>query len=47
MFAQGRYTLDYGLVAGIVTLAIIPIILVYVVFQRAFIQGITAGALKG
>jgi ABC-type glycerol-3-phosphate transport system permease component len=34
------------LMAAAIT-AIIPIVLVYAVFQRAFIQGVTAGAVKG
>lgn len=47
MFFFGRYTADRGMIAGGVTLGSLPIILVYVVLQRQFIQGITAGAVKG
>jgi ABC-type glycerol-3-phosphate transport system permease component len=47
MFFQGRYTQDYGLIAGGVTIATVPIILVYAVLQRQFVRGLTAGALKG
>ncbi len=47
LFFQGRYTQDYGLIAGGVTIATFPIIVVYVVLQRQFIRGLTAGAVKG
>lgn len=47
MYTQTRYTMDYGLVAGQVTLATLPIMAVYVMFQKTFIKGITAGAMKG
>jgi ABC-type glycerol-3-phosphate transport system permease component len=47
MFFQGRYTQDYGLIAGGVAIVTIPIIVVYVALQRQFVRGLTAGALKG
>jgi ABC-type glycerol-3-phosphate transport system permease component len=47
MFFSGRYTLNYGLVAAGVTLATLPLIVVYIVFQRQFMRGLTAGAIKG
>jgi ABC-type glycerol-3-phosphate transport system permease component len=47
MFFSGRYTLNYGLVAAGVTLATLPLIVVYILFQRQFMRGLTAGALKG
>lgn len=47
MFFQGRYTSDYGLIAGGVTIATVPVIIVYMLFQRQFMRGLTAGALKG
>ena len=47
MFFSGRYTTNYGLVAAGVTLATLPLIVIYVIFQRQFIRGLTAGALKG
>ncbi|MBI3962321.1 MAG: carbohydrate ABC transporter permease [Deinococcus sp.] len=43
----GRYTANYGLLAAGVTIASLPIVLVYLAFQRSFERGITAGALKG
>jgi raffinose/stachyose/melibiose transport system permease protein len=47
MFFSGRYTLNYGLVAAGVTLATLPLIAIYIIFQRQFMRGLTAGALKG
>lgn len=47
MFFSGRYTMNYGLVAAGVTLATLPLIAVYIIFQRQFIRGLTVGATKG
>jgi ABC-type glycerol-3-phosphate transport system permease component len=47
MFFFGRYTSDRGMIAAGVMLGSLPIILVYLILQRQFIEGITAGALKG
>lgn len=47
MFFFGRYTARRGMIAGGVTIGSMPIILMYLVMQRQFIRGITAGALKG
>ena len=46
MFFFGRFTMDRGMIAAGATIAMIPIILLYLVLQRRFIEGITAGALK-
>jgi ABC-type glycerol-3-phosphate transport system permease component len=46
MFFQGRYTQDISLIAAGVSIATIPVIIVYLVFQRQFIKGLTAGAIK-
>ncbi len=46
MFFQGTYTRDIGLIAASVTLATIPVIVVYLLFQRQFVRGLTAGAVK-
>ncbi|MGB9690846.1 MAG: carbohydrate ABC transporter permease [Candidatus Sumerlaeaceae bacterium] len=40
-------TLDYGLQMAGATLAVIPILLIYLVMQRHFIAGITMGSVKG
>ncbi|MEJ5312834.1 MULTISPECIES: carbohydrate ABC transporter permease [Anaerolinea] len=44
---QGRYTTDYTLTAAGATIVALPTLLFYVLFQRQFIRGVTAGAIKG
>ncbi len=46
-FFQGRYSMDVSLVAAGAVMVALPTILVYVLFQRQFIQGVTAGAVQG
>lgn len=46
MFFQGKYTQDVSLIAAGVSIATIPVIIVYLIFQRQFIKGLTAGAIK-
>jgi raffinose/stachyose/melibiose transport system permease protein len=44
---QGAYNTNYGpLTAGLV-LAIVPVLIVYVIFQEQVVAGMTAGAVKG
>ncbi|MEX2540897.1 MAG: carbohydrate ABC transporter permease [Trueperaceae bacterium] len=45
-FFQGRYSSDLPLLMAGATISFIPIVIIYVIFQRQFIKGITAGALK-
>lgn len=45
-FFQSRYTVDRGMVAAGILLTAAPIIIMYLLLQRKFIEGITAGALK-
>ncbi len=47
MYFQGEYTMNTSLVAAGVTICTLPIILLYCIFQRSFVSGITAGAVKG
>jgi ABC-type glycerol-3-phosphate transport system permease component len=46
MFFFGRFTADRGMIAAGVTIAMLPVVLLYLVLQRKVIEGITAGALK-
>jgi raffinose/stachyose/melibiose transport system permease protein len=46
MALNGKYSEDFMLLSAGVVLSIIPIVIVYVVFQRKFVSGL-AGALKG
>lgn len=47
MFFFGKYTADHSLIAAGVTICTLPIVVVYTLFQKNFISGITAGAVKG
>lgn len=38
---------QWGIVFAASTIAVIPVIIVFLIFQRHFIQGISAGAIKG
>jgi multiple sugar transport system permease protein len=44
---QAENSTDYGLIMAGATLAAVPIIIVFLVFQKYFTQGITMGAVKG
>ena len=45
-FFQGRFSTDLSLLMAGVTITFVPVVLIYVVFQRQIIRGITAGAVK-
>lgn len=44
---QAENTTDYGLIMAGAALAAIPIIIVFIIFQKYFTKGITMGAVKG
>lgn len=44
---QGQNATQWGLVFAASAIAIVPVIVVFLVFQRYFVQGLTAGAVKG
>lgn len=44
---QGTHLTNWGLVFAASTITIIPVILVFVIFQRQFVRGLTSDALKG
>ena len=46
MFFFGRFTADRGMIAVGVTISMVPMIILYLLLQRRFIEGITAGAMK-
>jgi raffinose/stachyose/melibiose transport system permease protein len=46
-FFQGRYQANVPLIAAGATIVALPTILVYIMFQRKFIQGITSGSVRG
>ena len=43
---QGQYMTPWNIVSTAVMAAILPVIAVYLLFQRQFVSGITAGAIK-
>ncbi|MCQ2002895.1 carbohydrate ABC transporter permease [Rhizobium sp. NRK18] len=46
LFFQGRYTVNTPVLTAGAVLVILPIVVVYLIFQRKFIEGLTAGASK-
>lgn len=38
---------NYGYVFAAAAIAILPVLIVYLIFQRSFVEGITAGGMKG
>lgn len=46
-FFQGRYTSNVPLISAGATIVSLPTILIYLIFQRQFIRGITSGSLHG
>ncbi|MBR1660577.1 MAG: carbohydrate ABC transporter permease, partial [Oscillospiraceae bacterium] len=44
---QAENSTDYGLIMAGAALAALPIIIVFLIFQKYFTKGITMGAVKG
>lgn len=44
---NGRYATDYGGLFAATTISIIPVLIVYVIFQKHFVAGVASGAVKG
>lgn len=44
---SGNNAVQWGLVFAASAIAIVPVIIVFLIFQRHFIQGLTSGAVKG
>lgn len=47
MTTQSEFMTNYGVLMAGALLASVPMIAIFIVFQRAFTQGITMGAVKG
>jgi raffinose/stachyose/melibiose transport system permease protein len=43
----GQYTVNWGAVLAALSVAILPVLVMYVIFSKQLIRGITAGAVKG
>ena len=44
---SGQYSTDYGALFAATAISIIPVLLIYVVFQKQFIAGVASAAVKG
>lgn len=44
---NGQYSTDYGALFAATAISIIPVLVVYLIFQKQFIAGIAASAVKG
>lgn len=44
---QGLYGNSYNQLTAAILMSVIPVVLVYLIFQRYFVAGLTAGAVKG
>jgi multiple sugar transport system permease protein len=44
---QGQHVTSWGLVFAASTIAVVPVVVVFLLFQRYFVSGLTAGAVKG
>lgn len=47
MSFQGQFSTDYGQLNAAIAMTVFPAILVYIIFQRYFVSGLTSGAVKG
>lgn len=44
---NGQYSTDYGALFAAATISIIPVLIIYIIFQKQFIAGIASSAVKG
>lgn len=44
---NGQYSTDYGALFAATAISIVPVLLIYLIFQKQFIAGIAASAVKG
>jgi multiple sugar transport system permease protein len=44
---QGEFTIDFGIIFAGAALAALPMIIFFLIFQRAFLEGVRMGAIKG
>lgn len=46
-FFRSEYDIAYSLLMAASTLVVLPVVAVFIAFQRCFVEGITVGAIKG
>lgn len=44
---QGRFARDWGLTSAASVIMIVPVLIVFLILQRQFIEGLSRGGLKG
>jgi raffinose/stachyose/melibiose transport system permease protein len=47
MSFQGQFSRDYGQLNSAIVMTVLPAVIVYLIFQRYFVSGLTSGAVKG
>lgn len=47
MSFQGQFSNEYGQLNAAIVITVLPAVLVYLIFQRYFVSGLTSGAVKG
>ena len=47
MSFQGQFSNDYGQLNAAIVITVLPAVIVYLIFQRYFVSGLTSGAVKG
>lgn len=47
LYFRGEYGIEWGPFAAAIVIIILPLMLIFIYLQRYFIQGLTAGAVKG
>ncbi|SLN27254.1 L-arabinose transport system permease protein AraQ [Aquimixticola soesokkakensis] len=47
MSFQGQFSNEYGQLNAAIVMTVLPAVLVYLIFQRYFVSGLTSGAVKG
>lgn len=44
---QGRYSMNMPMIMAVLTLTLLPMIIMFIIFQDKLVKGMTAGAIKG
>lgn len=44
---MGQYSTEYGLIMAASVVSLIPVVIVFLIFQKQFVQGIATSGLKG
>lgn len=47
LYFRGEYGIEWGPFAAAITIIVVPLIVVFIYFQKYFVQGITSSAVKG